>query len=75
MAPMVHGLESQYCNQIDFAYLDVDDPANDSFKEALGYVYQPHIFLLDEQGEILNEWVGPVSEEQFVEAFAAALAD
>jgi hypothetical protein len=74
MAPIVHGLESQYADQMNFVYLDIDDPANDSFKEALGYRYQPHIFVLDEQGNILNQWVGPVSEQDLVEAFEAALA-
>ena len=74
MAPIVHGLESQYTDRMNFTYLDIDDPANDSFKEALGYIYQPHIFLLDPEGSILNEWVGPVTEQAFVEAFEAALA-
>jgi hypothetical protein len=40
----------------------------------LGYIYQPHIFLLDAEGRIINEWVGPVTEQAFVEAFEAALA-
>jgi hypothetical protein len=74
MAPIVHGLESRYCTDINFSYLDIEDPANDSFKQALGYRYQPHVFLLDEDGNLLNEWVGPVSEEEFVAAFEAGLA-
>jgi hypothetical protein len=74
MAPIVHGLESQYADRMNFVYLDIDDPANDSFKEALDYWVQPHIFLLDEEGNILNEWLGPVTEQEFVEAFEVALA-
>jgi hypothetical protein len=74
MAPIVHGLEDQYADRMNFVYLDIDDPANDSFKEALGYRYQPHFFLIDEGGRILNQWVGPVSEEVLVEAFETALA-
>ena len=70
----MHGLESQYADRMNFVYLDIDDPANDSFKEALGYRYQPHIFLLNADGQVLNEWVGPVTEQALVEAFEAGLA-
>lgn len=73
MAPIVHGLEDRYADRMNFVYLDIDDPANDSFMETLGFRYQPHIFLLDEEGNILNQWVGPVSEQTLVEAFEAAL--
>lgn len=64
MAPIVHGLEAEYAGKVSFVYLDIDDPANDSFKEALGYRYQPHIFLLDEEGRIVNQWVGPVARDE-----------
>jgi hypothetical protein len=70
----VHGLESEYSDELNFIYLDVDDPANDEFKSALGYIYQPHLFLLDENGEILQEWVGPVNHDQLVEAFEIAIS-
>jgi len=29
MAPVVHGLEAEYYDKVQFAFLDVDDPAND----------------------------------------------
>jgi hypothetical protein len=74
MAPIVHGLESQYTDRMNFVYLDIDDPANETFKENLGFLYQPHVFLLDAEGRVLNEWLGPVTEGEFVEAFEAALA-
>lgn len=58
MAPVVHGLEAEYAGKVDFVYLNIDDPATTRFKEQLGYIYQPHLFLLDGQGTILQQWIG-----------------
>ena len=58
----MHGLEQQWGEQVNFVYLDIDDPQTEPFKRALGYQYQPHLFLLDGQGTILREWIGLVSE-------------
>ena len=69
MAPLVHGLEVQYDNRIDFIYLDIDDPATESFKSILGYRSQPHFFLLDGKGEILHQWQGYVSVEEFQQVY------
>ena len=61
MAPIVHGLEAKYTDRINFVYLDIDDANTQRFKDALDYIYQPHIFLLDENGSIIQQWVGYVS--------------
>jgi hypothetical protein len=73
MAPIVHGLEVEYYDKIKFSYLDIDNPANDEFKSALGFRVQPQFFLLDENGEIIQQWVGSVSADDFRAAFDAAL--
>lgn len=73
MAPVVHGLEAEYYDQINFAFLDIDDPSNDEFKRALGFRVQPQFFLLDENGEIIQQWAGRVSADDFRAAFDAAL--
>lgn len=64
----MHGLEVDYFEQVEFVYLDIDDPRTDAFKQQLGYRYQPHIFLLDGEGNILEQWVGPVSEAELAAA-------
>jgi thioredoxin-like negative regulator of GroEL len=64
----VHGLEAEYTGRVEFVYLDIDDPRTDAFKQQLGYRYQPHIFLMDGEGNIVQQWVGPVSEADLVEA-------
>jgi hypothetical protein len=73
MAPIVHGLEAEYRDRMKFSYLDIDDPANDDFKQALGFRVQPQLFLLDGNGEILQQWVGYTSEAQLRDAFEQAL--
>ena len=69
MAPIVHGLEVEYFRSISFVYLDIYDPANAIFKQELGYKYQPHFFLVDGEGNILQQWLGPVSVDDFRSAF------
>lgn len=73
MAPIVHGLEEKYRDQIVFTYLNIDDNETQKFKEALGYVYQPHIFLLDENGEVIQQWVGYVQQADLEAALVRAL--
>lgn len=75
MAPIVHGLEAEYDDRMNFVYLDIDDPANDPFKEALLYRLQPHIFLLDENGKIIQQWLGYVKEQDLRAAINAAFGN
>ena len=70
---MVHGLEQEYGEQIEFVYLNIDDPSTEEAKEKYGYRYQPHFFLVDANGEVVQEWLGPVRREQFVDAFQTVL--
>jgi len=73
MAPMVHGLEAEYFGQIKFAYLDADDPQTRGFQGALGFRYQPELYLLDADGNVLMKWVGFTTQEQLEAAFAEHL--
>jgi thiol-disulfide isomerase/thioredoxin len=73
MAATVHGLEAQYGEKMNFIYLDIDNPANDQFKEQLHYISQPHFFLVDENGVTLKQWLGYVSSQEFIEAFEFSL--
>ncbi|HLF90045.1 MAG TPA: hypothetical protein VI451_13935 [Anaerolineales bacterium] len=73
MAPIVHGLEAKYNSQINFVYLDIDDANTQRFKEALDYIYQPHIFLLDENGNIIQQWVGYVSLTELETVLVSAI--
>lgn len=70
MASMVHGLEAEYFGKIKFTYLDADDPRTNDFQRVLGFYYQPEIYLLDGNGNLLQKWVGYTSEEEFESVFA-----
>ena len=69
MAPIVHGLEAEYFEAINFVYLDIEDKANSKFLKELGFRYQPQFLLLDGEGNIIKQWLGPVSVEDFRDAF------
>ena len=73
MAPMVHGLEAKYYGRIQFTYLDADDPQTRDFQRTLGFYYQPEIYLLNGNGDLLKKWVGYTTEEQFESVFAQYL--
>jgi len=68
MAPMVHGLEAEYFGRVKFSYLDADDPQTESFQRTLGFFYQPEFYLLDANGNVLNKFVGFISEDEFRQA-------
>jgi len=70
MAPIVHGLETEYFDQVKFSYLDIDDAKNADVKQELGFRVQPEFYLVDSQGNVLQKWVGPVTEQQFQDAFS-----
>ena len=73
MAPIVHGLEDRYGDRMAFSYLDIDDPATADFRSTLGFRYQPELYLLDANGQLIKKWVGPVQEQELIEAFEAAI--
>jgi len=74
MAPMVHGLEAKYFGRIKFSFLDADDSRTEGFQRALGFYYQPELYLLDANGNVLKKWVGFTSEQDIESVFAQALS-
>ena len=75
MAPIVHGLEDLYSEQINFVYLDVDDPGTNDFKRQFGYRYQPEYYLVGPDGVILQSWFGFAPPEAFMEVFDNVLSN
>jgi thioredoxin-related protein len=73
MAPIVHGLEDKYKSQMNFVYLDVDDENTQVFQETLQFYYQPHVFLLDAEGNIIQQWIGYVQQAELEAALVSAL--
>ena len=54
----MHGLEAEWGGEVEFVYLDIDDPATEPFKRQLGYRVQPHMFLVNGDGLVLQQWLG-----------------
>lgn len=70
----MHGLEEEYYDRINFVYLDVDNPANETFKEQFDFRYQPQMVLSDGNGQVMQQWIGPIPREEFVTAFEDILS-
>ncbi len=70
----MHGLELEYYDRINFVYLDIDDPANDNFESILDFRYQPQVFILGGDGQVLYQWIGAPSSEEMVAAFETVLS-
>jgi hypothetical protein len=68
----VHGLEQQYGDTVNFVYLDIDDARTDDFKRQLGYRVQPHLFLLDANGQVIQQWLGLVGKDELEAALQAS---
>ena len=73
MAPVIFRLEDRYDDRINFVFLDIDDPANDLFKQLIDDRLPPIFYLIDGGGNVLGEWSGYVREEIFGTAIEAAL--
>jgi thioredoxin-like negative regulator of GroEL len=73
MAPLVQGVESEYRGRVNFVYLDIDDPATATLKRQLHFRLEPHFILLDDNGNILRQWVGYMSIAQLRQALESAL--
>lgn len=71
MAPIVHGLERQWSDRIDFVYLDVADSATAPARVRLGFRATPHFFLLRSDGTVAREIQGVVPEDSLAAALAA----
>lgn len=71
---MVHGLEAAYWGQVDFVYLDRENPNNAEAVDRFGVRYQPYFFLLDAEGNITDQWIGGVTESELRTAIDGLLA-
>jgi hypothetical protein len=72
MAPVVHGLEQEWGDRINFAFLDIEDPRTEAFQRQLGFRLQPQFFLIDGGGTIVARWFGVVEAQDFEAAFQSA---
>ena len=75
MAPVVHGLETQYFGEIGFVFLDIEDEQNAALMRQFGFRYQPMFVIIYGNGETLKTWAGSVSASDFEAEFAKAMSN
>lgn len=73
MLPIVHGLEDEYWEQIDFVYLDHTDSLNADMMVRYDFSWRPLFILVEADGTEVQRWFGFVEEQQFRTAFDALL--
>ena len=73
MQPIVHGLENEYGSDIEFVFVDIDDPNSAELKQQYGFRYQPHFLLVGADGEVIEEWLGYTDAPLFEQTFATVL--
>jgi len=73
MAPVIQSVEGEYRDRVNFVYLDIDDPETDALKRQLHFRLEPHFILLDENGNVLRQWVGYMSVTQLRQALDSAI--
>lgn len=75
MEPIVHGLEDEYGQEIEFVYIDIDDPESQVAKIEYGFRYQPHFILVDGDGGVIEQWFGYNEPVVFEDAFTGILSN
>lgn len=73
--PIVNGLKRQFGDQIEFLDLDIDDRSLDDFRRQYGISGRTQYVLLDEQGQPVMRWFGPLDEEQLRADLAGFVAE
>ena len=73
MKPIVHRLEEQYGNNIEFVYVNIDNPESQTLKEQYGFRVQPHFVLVGGDGQVIGEWFGVNEGATFETAFTDVL--
>jgi thiol-disulfide isomerase/thioredoxin len=75
MKPIVHGLEGEYGQDIEFVYIDIDNPESAAAKAKYGFRVQPHFLLVDANGEVVEQWFGYTEPIVFEDAFGEILSN
>ena len=69
----MHGLEKEYGEQINFVRVNILRKESQALMEQYGFNTTPEFYLVDVQGKIIGFFDDSATEEDFREAFDAAL--
>ncbi len=67
------GLQNSYQEQVDFIHLDWDDPDSDPVIDHFNVLRRSTYILIDPQGAVLWQWVGPLQEAVVAQEIQRAL--
>jgi hypothetical protein len=71
----VNGLEEQFGAEIQFVWLNIDDPNTLPLREQFGIVQRSRYVLVNAAGEQEQVWIGLLDEVNVEEALTAFLAE
>lgn len=72
MLPIVHGLEDDYSERIEFVRVNIHNPKNLALMEQYGFTTAPELYLVAD-GQVIGAWDDFVTEQELRQAFVAAL--
>ena len=73
MKPIVNGLKKAYVGRIKVVRIDREDPENAEIVQQYGARNQPMFFMLDNDGEIIWQWIGAIESAELEQVFLMAL--
>ena len=69
MKPVVNELQEKYDKDIQFIAYNIDDPNSLAAMQTYNFYFQPHFLFVDENGEIIEQWLGYTSASAFEHTF------
>ena len=67
MVPVVHRLQEKYQDQVNFVFLNADNPNTYDIQDEFRVKYRPEFYLVDPDGEVLKKFIGNTTFERFEE--------
>jgi len=74
MSPIVDGLESDFVGQAKVLQMDANETENAQLQQQYGLRGHPTFAVLDQNGRVVQTFIGPQTEEVLHEALTAVIA-
>jgi len=71
----VRGLEQEYTGRIDFTFVNILKPENESIIKEFGFGTTPELYLLDSGGQVIGFWADEPTADDLRLAFDTALKE
>jgi hypothetical protein len=71
--PIVHGLEKEYAGRIEFIRVNILNERSRPLMERFSFSLTPELYLVDENGRVLEFWDDVQGADELRQAFDRAL--